>query len=155
MGGGVNYVQVKNPPTGKAALHALMQEINPCYDINGVCTWGGADGKRYTKRIEFISVKYSWEELNRWTEILNRFAVSSGNTIGIATARIGTNLDTPQAVYLNGVTPVDNFPASAIRETILIRTYDVQKVVDALPVLLPLLGIPVDAVSVVYELSRY
>ena len=134
-----------------------MQEIDTCYNFAGVCTWVGADGERRTNRIEFIPVKYSWAELNRWTEILNRFAVSSGNTIGIATARIGTNDDAPQSVFVNGMTPFnwDRNSASDIRETILIRTYDVQKVVDALPVLLPLLGIPVDAVGVVYELSRY
>ena len=155
-GRGTNYVQIKNPPTDKAALHRLMQEIDPCYDIDGVCTWGGADGKRYTNRIEFISVKYSWEELNRWTEILNRFAVSSGNTIGITRARMGDNSYGlfANVIYVNGMKPPpeqNQGPVtSGIRTTILLFVLgDLQRAADALPVLLPLLGIPVDAVGVI------
>ena len=160
--GGVTYVQVKGPvPTDEAALHAMRKAVNPCYDIVGRCEYTHANGKtriRYTHRlhsIEFISVKYSWAELNRWTEILNRFAVSSGNTIGIIEARIDTNNYRHFAVYLNGVTPVKQFPASALRETIVVWSDNVQEVADSLPALLPLLGIPVDAVSVVTEDGRY
>ena len=148
-GGGVTYVQVKNPPTDEAELHALRQAVNPCYDMDGVCTWTGADGITRTRRIEFIPVKYQIAELRRWAEILDRFALSAGNTIGITGAKVGTNQRSDGAVFLNGLTPVSSGNAPALRETIVVTARDVQRVADALPVLLPLLSIPVDAVGVV------
>ena len=121
-GGGTHYVQVKNPPTDEVGLQALRAKIDSCFKPAGEneCTWTGADGKTRTRRIEFIPVKYHWAELRRWAETLNRFAVSSGNTIGITWAHIGTNQYWHHAVYLNGVTPVKQFPASALRETIVV-----------------------------------
>ncbi len=155
-GGGVNYVQVKNLPTDPAALHTLRQAISPCYDMNGVCTRTGPDGQTRTKRLEFISVKYHWEELERWAEILNRFALSAGNTIGITGARVSDNRyrATFELIYVNGMEPAPRpgglAAPSAIRTTIQVYARgDLQGVADALPVLLPLLGIPVDAVGMV------
>ena len=152
-GGGITYVQVKNPPTDEAGLHILRKAVNPCYDIVGHCEYTHANGKtriRYTRRvhrIEFISVKYQIAELRRWAEILDRFALSAGNTIGITGARVYWNIRWGDAVYLNGLT-ASRDPAM-LRETILVSTRDVHGTADALPVLLPLLGIPVDAVGVV------
>ena len=152
-GGGITYVQVKNPPTDEAGLHILRKAVNPCYDIAGRCEYTHTNGKtriRYTRRvhrIEFISVKYQIAELRRWAEILDRFALSAGNTLGITGARVYWNVRWGDAVYLNGLTASGD-PAM-LRETIEVSTRDVHGTVDALPVLLPLLGIPVDAVGVV------
>ena len=142
-GGGVYYVQVKSPvPTDEAGLHALRKAVNPCYDIVGRCEYREKDGSLsilYTREvhtIEFIPVKYSWAELNRWAEILNRFAVSSGNTLGITGASVDWNrkYDNPET----------------IRETIVVMVHgDHERAAEAMPELLPLLGIPVDAVGMV------
>ena len=154
-GGGVTYVQVKNPPADEAELHLLRKKVNRCYDVTGRCEYVDEDGEinvRYTRgvhTIEFIPVKYQIAELRRWAEILDRFALSAGNTIGITGAKVGTNQRSDGAVFLNGLTPVSSGNAPALRETIVVTARDVQRVADALPVLLPLLSIPVDAVGVV------
>ena len=102
-------------------------------------------------KVEIIPVKYSAWELRRWATILQRFAVSAGNTIGIVNARVHWNQQGgfyPQ-LFLNGLSSANDSPADR-RETIEVWTRgDQQVVADALPVLLPLLGIPVDAVGVV------
>ena len=149
----VEYVQVKNPPTDEAGLRALRRAVHPCYDTSdGVCrghvTW---DGRPRTWRIEFIPVKYSWEEFNRWAEILNRFAVSSGNTLGITGARVHWNQHNLHAVFLHGLTRQVKYEnPQLIRTTIVVTVReDYEGAAEAMPVLLPLLGIPVDAVGVV------
>ncbi len=116
--------------------------------------------------IVIIPVKYSYEEYWRWSVILDRFAVSSGNTIGILGGRVHENWEAyngGEAVYplpevpeavprpeLGGVAHPEDY-----RTTLHVRTYELHRTVDALPVLLPvllpLLGIPVDAVGVVIE----
>ena len=39
-----------------------------------------------------IPVKYDFGELWRWSVILNRFAVSAGNTVGITAGRVVLNV---------------------------------------------------------------
>ena len=173
------YVQYKNPPEDEAAIKAIKETILPCYNKVGPCTWNatttvasmvnGVEAD-VTKRVEvysernsasemvIIPVKYSAEELARWAEILDRFAHSRGNTIGIMGAVVDTNRSGgyPRSV----VWPLDDLgPAEAhesggtdistVRETIQVWGGDAQRIADALPVLLPLLGIPTDAVGVV------
>ena len=41
--------------------------------------------------IVIIPVKYDFEDLWRWQLVLDRFAASSGNTIGIVQAEVGLN----------------------------------------------------------------
>ena len=101
-------------------------------------------------------MKYGPVEMAQWADILDRFALSRGNTIGITAAEVDTNA---RKSVLVDVWPLDTLkPAprddvgairSEIRETIGVWTTDAQRVADALPTLLPLLGIPVDAVGVV------
>ena len=157
----MNYVQIKDPPTDPAEVKALKDRLMPCRDVIGRCdyihpehgrtviTWTDA-----TSTIEIIPVKYDFAELWRWTTILNRFALSAGNTIGIWSALVGDNPKLPpgEAVYLNGIMPAGQFEPERKRETITVfTTADLRSVADALPVLLPLLGIPVDAVGMVEE----
>ena len=115
--------------------------------------------RRYPKyaddAIVIIPVKYDYAEYWRWSVILGRFAVSSGNTIGILGGRVHENweaYDGGEAVYPLPEVPeaVRRHPAN-LRTTLHVTTYELQRTVDALPVLLPLLGIPVDAVGVVIE----
>jgi hypothetical protein len=57
-------------------------------------------------------------------------------------------------VYVNGLTPVRPDEPERKRETIVVATWgDPRSVADALPALLPLLGIPVDAVGLVERRS--
>ena len=109
-------------------------------------------------QLVMIPVKYDLKELWKWTLVLDRFAVSSGNTIGIIGAEIGSNLAIagPSAVIypLDRLPKVshDNLPGR--RDTINVWTLDAQRVANALPTLLPQLGIPIDAVGVVVQASN-
>ena len=161
-GGGIAYYQIKNPPTDEAGLEAIRRRVSPCYDVVGPCPYTHEDGSRRianrtsTSTIEIVPVKYDYRDLWRWAVVLRRFAVSAGNTIGITNAYVLWNqqitggLVVYPRVFLNGLSPAGDNDHGDKRETIFVVTRgDQQVVVDALPVLLPLLGIPVDAVGVV------
>ncbi len=83
---------------------------------------------------EYVEVKYGIGQLWRWAVILDRFRYSQANTMGIVYAGLSTN----------GVTP--DRPQD-IRETISVSALDPEVARAALPEVLPLLGIPVDAVG--------
>ncbi len=138
----ITYVQIKSPiPRDEAGLNALRGRIFPRYRA---LDW----------RVEFIPVKYDFGELWRWSVVLDRFAVSRGNTVGIISARVGENRRYrdddvfPLASLRSGESPAE------MRETIKIWALDTQRVEDALPALLPRLGIPVDAVGVLRRAIR-
>ena len=150
--GRVGYYQIKNPPTDKAGIAALKKRIDPCHGIIGQCTYTVNGDRRTqtrtsTSTIVFIPVKYDYGELRRWATILDRFALSAGNTIGITDAKVVSNSTRSYAIYLNGMKPTER--PELIRETIIVWARDAQRAADALPVLLPLLGIPVNAVGMV------
>ena len=171
-GGGVVYYQIKDPPEDKAELAALKEILFPCYDRIGACTYratttishivNGVETQVATStqvylnsskvtKLEVIPVKYNRGELRRWAEILDRFATSSGNTIGILAATVSNNHPRGSAEFW----PLDTLGSAAsvadIRTTIELSAHNGQLVVDSLSVLLPLLGIPTDAVGVVRE----
>ena len=180
---GKMYVQTVNPPEDEAGIHRFRKAMDPCYDITGRCVYTATTtDARIVNGVEtqvarstqisivsnfagsyenmvIIPVKYNRGESRRWVEILNRFANSPGNTIGIVRAKYDDNkVSTP------GITPPVQFwpldtlglatSASEVRSTIRILAIDGQIVVDSLPVLLPLLGIPVDAVGLVLEYEK-
>ena len=155
---------MKNPPTDEAELKALKDRLRPCHDVIGKCTytreWRDVDSstEHSTITIEIIIVKYDFGELWRWATILDRFARSAGNTLGILGAQVATNTRRPGSdrLYMNGVEwagqnsgPVNNPLPADVRETIMVKVRDVQRAADGLPALLPLLGIPADAVGFV------
>ena len=161
---GIVYYQMKNPPTDEAELKALKDRLVPCHDVIGECTythWSGETRTRYnteTRTIEIIIVKYDFGELWRWATILDRFARSAGNTLGILGAQVATNTRRPGSdrLYMNGVEwagqnsgPVNNPLPADVRQTIVVKVRDVQRAADGLSALLPLLGIPADAVGFV------
>ena len=133
----------------------------------GECTYTDANGEtwiRYTNAtttVEIIPVKYDYRELWRWSTILNRFALSAGNTLNITRAYIGTNEPRQRSVVVTSqgqqhyITSVSDdygrtIPTADIREVIVLVVYgDYQRAANELPVLLPQLGIPVDAVGMV------
>ena len=181
-GGGGVYFQIKDPPEDKAELAALKEILFPCYDKIGSCTYTATttvtrmvDGiethvertsqihlnTNKVSKVEIIPVKYGAGELVRWAEILDRFATSTGNTIGITGARVQDNRDSYHGHTVFRMSPaglVSLSPAisgaygldwTTVRDTIVVWGFDAQRIADALPTLLPLLGIPVDAVGVV------
>jgi hypothetical protein len=104
-------------------------------------------------------VKYSYEELWRWQLLLDRFAVSSGNTIGIIGADVITNVTghwaADRIIYLtNDVQEAEYDSPADYRQTIAVNTtHDADRVVSLLPILLPQLGIPGDAVGILMQSS--
>ena len=162
--GGIVYIQVKDPPTEEAELKALKDRLRPCHDVIGECTYTHRSGETWTRyntatiTVEIVAVKYDYRDLWRWAIVLDRFAVSAANTIGVISALVWWNqeysggLVVYPEVFLNGLSGVTENQPADILETIMVDTRgDQQVVVDALPALLPLLGIPVDAVGVVHR----
>ena len=108
-----------------------------------------------------IPVKHSYEDLWRYRVILDRFAVSAGNSVGILRSRIS---DTTASV---AATARIAFPAPGIeqvlrnengvfdqsrnRATLWLWTADFDGTTGEPGPLLPQLGIPTDAVGVVIE----
>ncbi len=139
-----HYVQVKvtgdDPNAEAAARQRLIQR------------YGFDNGELLVT----IPVKHGFGELLRWSVILDRFAYVSGNTIGIMGAQVSTNHGWPGVLHVSGSAPQipDELPPSVdrdslLRDTILVWAVDPQMVADALPELLPQLGIPTDAVGVI------
>ena len=150
-GGGL-YVQVKAPPGQEANVTVAKEALHRRFP------------KYADDAIVIIPVKYDYEEYWRWSVILDRFAVSSGNTIGILWSRVRENWESYHTTGGEVVYPLPEVPEAVprpelggvahpedYRTTLHVMTYELQRTVDALPVLLPLLGIPVDAVGVVIE----
>ncbi len=145
-----SYVQVKALSGQEAKIAAARKELHRRYPKY-------ADGA-----IIVIPVKYDYEELWRWSVVLDRFAYAPGNTIGIRWSKVGENWEAyaggGEAVYpLPEVPEAVRRPELGVRSpadertTIHVSTYDLERTVKALPVLLPQLGIPVDAVGVVVQ----
>ena len=138
------YVQVKAPngETSKieAARQALIEE-NP-RGLN-------------ENNLVIIPVNHDYQDLSHYAELLNRFALSAGNTLGIVGARIGINRTggyQGTVIYpLTELTEVEPGDTAGHRETVHLWTRDLQGTVDALPQLLPQLGIPADALGVVVQ----
>ena len=139
------HIQVKNPPNDEAELEALKQQLVPGYED-------------YGKEVEIIPVKYDFGELWRWSVILDRFAFSASNTIGIVGGQVdinGSSYSDLRHLWMNGVEPAgfDEWDAQLdgeeLREILIVWAYDHELAAEALPELLPEFGIPVDAVGLV------
>ena len=140
------YIQVKATPGEEANVEAALR-------AEFIRQYGpGGDGGDNTV---IVPVKYDYAELWRWQLVLNRFALSQGNTIGITGAVVAPNWNPyEEAVFpLSGLVEATPDDYSEYRQTVHVWAIDAQRVVNALPTLLPLLGIPVDAVGVVGQYS--
>ena len=140
--GGKVYLQAKQPPDDQGQFDIVKK---------GVLTRGSADFE-----VVVVPVKYDYGQMWLWAEILQRFAVTSGNTIGIITARVSSNdiSDHREVVWpLKDLGPRSSHVSAydEIRETVRLYANDAARVAAALPVLLPQLGIPVDAVGMVIK----
>ena len=143
------YLQLKvSDPDDEEEMQALRDRLHP--------DTFGPDWEVIT-----IPVKYDFGELWRWSVILDRFAVSAGNTVGITGAEVTYNTtghgfnDEPR-VWMNGLEPLQKDPAgsddwdwSTARTILMVWAVDPTLAVAALPKLLPELGIPDDSVRLV------
>ena len=132
------YVKSR-PPGDESQLEALKARLTSGY-------WKGDE-------VVVVSVKYDYEELWRWATILNRFAISAGNTIGIGGAFVFHNrggVGDPNYVW-----PVQGFGPTRenrdLRPTIRLEAIDAHQVATALPTLLSQLSTPLDAVGIVRQ----
>ena len=140
------YIQVKNAPDDEDELEALKQQLVPDYED-------------YGNEVEIIPVKYDLGELWKWSVILDRFAFSAGNTVSIVGGEVGINdpfySERPRHLWMNGVVPAgfDEWDIALdeeeVREILIIWALDHELAAEALPELLPELGIPVDAAGLV------
>ena len=152
------FIQVKADPGEKvatweddAAVVSLRAEFARRY--------GDSDSYGYFRDAVITPVKYSYEELWRWQLLVDRFAVSSGNTIGIIGADVITNVTghwaADRIIYLTNDVQEAGYDSPAdYRQTIAVNTtHDADRVVSLLPILLPQLGIPGDAVGILMQSS--
>ena len=103
--------------------------------------------------VELIQVNYDFGQLWRWKVILDRFALSAGNTVGITGGQIGMNNTGFDGlfggeVWLNPSDLAGEDLADA-RNILIVWALDPERTATALPNLLPQLGIPADAVGLV------
>ena len=157
---GTIYYQIKDPPTDPAELEALKEKLFPGQGRTGQYT-ETVDGDTWIGyrdtviNVVIIPVKYDYGELWRWAEILDRFTLSAGNTVGITAAIVDDNRQQGRdAVWpLKDLVPAGedeyDYIPSEIRETVMVVANDPQRAAAALPDLLPRLGIPVYAVGVI------
>ena len=121
------------------------------FDVSAVETWIRTHSS--TTTVEIIPMKYDPEDLWRWATILDRFAASPGNTIEMMGAEVDKHVRR-EGVYLNRPSRGEDFGFETAPKTIRVKGREPRRLVVALPVLLPLLGIPVDAVGLVEACPR-
>ena len=112
--------------------------------------------KGFVTEVEIIPVKHNYADLRRYETILDRFVHSRGNTVGILDAKLSDNRRITSDNMLwtpDGPGKAGAYNAAEIRRTVMVSAFGAQRVLNALPELLPALGIPVDAVGAVYEES--
>ena len=113
------------------------------------------------QRVIVIPVRHSYDELWRYRVILDRFAVSAGNSVGILRSRINDTavpVGAPTRVEfpVPGIERVIRdeigvFDQSQVLATLWLWTADFDATLASLDQLLPQLGIPTDVVGVVIE----
>ena len=157
------YLQMKDPPTDQAELKALKDRLFPCHDVIGLCRYQVAEGfsriadNPSTTTIEIFPIppmKYDPGDLWRWATILDRFAASPGNTIEMTGAEVAVHVRREGVVYLNRPSRAEDFGFETAPKTIRVKGRELRRLVVALPLLLPQLGIPVDAVGLVKPCPR-
>ena len=112
--------------------------------------------------VTFIPVKHDFGQFWQWKIILDRFITSEANAIGILSVELDTNARANEtipgsgdATWLPGTKPegVDEYGSGpnwpAVRNILILGATNPPQVADALPHLLPLLDIPVDAVGLI------
>ena len=145
-GGTTVYAQIKAPGRDAEKIRVATEELGNYYP-------DFIDDDRSNGHLVVIPVEYSFEDYWRWAILLNRFAVSSGNTVGIVQAEISGNytssFDESAVTLRAGVSQAATDKPENLRTTITLWTMDSRTTLNTLPGLLTALGIPNDAVGVV------
>ena len=136
------YVHLKPPQGEELDIAAAKAEL--------VKAFPGSLNHHWT----VIPVKYDYQELWRWANLIDRFAYTSGNIIGIISSSVTHNVHrwppTTELVFvLPSLPEADTRNREDHRATIVVGTLHLQETVAALPKLLDQLGIPADAVGIV------
>ncbi len=153
--GGKTYIQLKATSYDDPRIQGAREELSWIYS------------KLNDDNMALIPVKYDYEELWRWSMMLDRVASSGGNAVGITGSWVGTNLG-PHMPGDTVVYPLDDLKEApydydlgasykdmaSIRETVLVEVLDARRAVKALPELLRQLSIPADAVGVILQRNR-
>ena len=138
-----DYVQIKASPDDAERIRTVREALVAYYP------------KLTDETLVTIPVRYSYEEMWRWTTILRRFALSASNTLGIVGARIKTNARQHEDdIFLSGMQDREDENYRTYRTIISVNSQKPRETAAALPQLLGQLGIPVDAVgmvSAIYE----
>ena len=166
---GLEALKRKLVPASDDITWAASDHCYEDFDADGLCTYTHTDGRDTVcseatnmctaedggllvstaivrpLQIVLIPVSYDYGEMWRWSVILNRFALSEGNTIGITKAWVGINAGGDETVFRSGLSELVDVPS--MRDTVVLVGLDARAIADALP----LLGIPVDAVGVVHQ----
>ena len=115
-----------------------------------------------------MSAPYDFEEMWRWSLLLERFANSAGNTLGIFKVELGFNWLGGYGQDRKYVFPLEDAPnlddhwqetgftdGSRTRLIIRVATYEFEKTVAGLPRLLKQLDIPEPAVGLIYQVKDH
>ena len=110
--------------------------------------------------IHVNAVSYDYADQYRWATILRRFIYSRGNTTGITWVQRHVN-------YAGGIRERTHFPLpdlqpiadydtdqADVRSTLAVITLEFEETIAALPQILKALGIPVEAVGLVWERNQ-
>lgn len=127
--GNTRYFAIKSPPTDVSELEVLKEKLAPGHKEHGI-------------EVVIASSKYDFHELWRWTQLLNRFAFSAGNTVGITSARLAAI-----RVVVDGEPFRGSGQGSSRIEQIMISAIDPGRIEVARFQLLSQLGIPLEAIS--------
>ena len=150
---GHTYLQVKAIPGQEdEALAAARTAMAETYQVSDVEV-----GEYFT----IATTKYDYGDYWRWNVILNRFAQSAGNSLGIVGAEIKFNhewgaAENEFAYPVPEIGPAPLLESGALdhaelRATLWVWTLDLEATLAGLPRLLSALGIPADAVGLVVE----
>ena len=151
---GTGYIRMKNLPDDPEEQEALKERLVPGY-------------KKYDLNVFLTRSKYDYGQLRRWAIILERFAPSSGNTIALTGGELDTNRFTDVVPEQNNYTWLNGYQQAAfdeknltfihhtVRPVLMVWSLEPRLTIPALPALLPLLGIPADAVGVVRHDRRF
>ena len=128
-------------PDDDVELEALKQQVAPDYATHG---W----------EVHIHRVPYDFGQLWRWKVILDRFAFSAANTVGIVGGQVGLNTEAFSGLFggslwVNGFEPVWAEDLADLRTILIAWTVDPESTAAALPDLLPQLGIGIDSVGLV------
>ena len=134
--------------------------LEPGESLNILTREGRGQGGREAQ-IKIIPVSYSYEDMERYEVILNRFVDSKSNTVGILGAQLSDNvMPAFQGVlYWNPEGPKESLILESrsaphpetYRSMIVLFAVNGKIALDALPELLPALDIPIEAVGLVVE----